>query len=82
MHDPAVLIIFANSLQTSKDPGILYRRFVSHVQALETTHLIGPGIPAADERQIRHIVSFYLKSSYSEKGASSVFFIFTVNIYF
>ena len=57
MHDPAVLIIFARSLQTSNDPGILYRRFVSHVQALETTHLIGPGIPNDDERQIRHIVS-------------------------
>ena len=57
--DPVALIAFARSLQSTRDPGKLYRRFVSHISSLETLHLVGPDVPAQDEIVIRHIVSNY-----------------------
>ena len=55
--DPNALTAFAMSLQSTKDPGKLYRRFVSHISSLETLHLVGSDVPAQDEIVIRHIVS-------------------------
>ena len=56
--DPVALIAFARSLQSTRDPGKLYRRFVSHISSLETLHLVGPDVPAQEEIVIRHIVSY------------------------
>ena len=53
------MIAFAQSLKSTRDPGKLYRRFVSHISSLETLHLVGPEIPAQDEIVIRHIVSIF-----------------------
>lgn len=63
--DPIALTAFARSLQSTRDPGTLYRRFVSHISSLETLHLVGPEVPAQDEIVIRHIVS---KKSFRDKS--------------
>ena len=57
VNDPATLLNFARDLQSSRDPGVLYRRFTSNVESLETSHLIGPGMAPYAEFQIRKIVS-------------------------
>ena len=56
--DPETLRTFAYSLKTSRDPGVLYRRFTGHIAALETMHLVGTGIGYDEEVAIRRIVSF------------------------
>ena len=53
------MVTFAQSLQSTRDPGKLYRRFTGHIASLETLHLVGPDVPAQDEIIIRHIVSTY-----------------------
>ena len=55
--DPAVMIIFARQLKTTRDPGVLYRRFVSNIQGIESIHLVGSGVSYRDELMIRHTVS-------------------------
>ena len=44
-------------MKGTREPGVLYRRMRSHLEAIETTHLVGPEVPSADERFIRKIVS-------------------------
>ena len=60
VHDPVALTRFARSLQTTQDPGVLYRRFCSHVQAMETNHLVGQEVSWEDELEIRKIVSIIM----------------------
>lgn len=65
--DPDTLRTFAYSLKTSRDPGVLYRRFTGHIASLETMHLVGTGIGYDEELAIRRIVSIlqYFLGSYS-----------------
>ena len=58
--DPVTLTTFAYSLKTTRDPGVLYRRFTGHVASLETMHLVGPEVGYDEETAIRHIVSVFI----------------------
>ena len=56
VRDPVALMRFARSLQSTQDPGILYRRFCTNVRALESVHLVGHEVGWEDELRIRKIV--------------------------
>ena len=55
------MIVFARQLRTTRDPGVLYRRFIANVHGLETIQIVGTGVPYHEELYIRHTVSVKIR---------------------